>query len=119
MSGQSWKVEERRIAAALGTVRNPSNGRVNADISTPRFAIECKKRKALPLWLRKAVLQARAGCVGTQRPVTVLSLAPGPGVAIRRYVVLEWADFLSLANGPDFTEAHTAAPVTTTREAVV
>jgi hypothetical protein len=106
MSGQSWKAEERTIAAALGGRRNPNNGRAQSDVSSPRFAVECKKRKSLPLWLRKAVLQARAGCVGAQRPVTVLSLAPGPGTPIQRYVVLEFDDFLALANGPDFAEAH-------------
>ncbi len=100
MSGQSWKAEERRIAGALGTVRNPNSGRAQSDISTPRFGVEVKKRRTLPLWLRRAVLQARAGCTGTQTPITVLSLAPGAGVPIQRYALIEWADFLALVNGP-------------------
>lgn len=99
---QSWKAEERRIAAALGTVRNPSNGRVCADIDTPAYAIECKKRRSLPAWLLKAISQAQAACKGAQRPVVVLSLAPGSGVPTRRFVLLPWADWLALVNGPDY-----------------
>ena len=104
MSGQSWKAEERTIAAALGGRRNPNNGRAQSDVTAPRFGVECKKRRTLPAWLLRATLQARAGCTGAQTPVTVLSLAPGPGVPIRRFVVLEWGDWLALVNGPDYAE---------------
>ena len=104
MSGSSWKAEERRIAAALGGRRNPNNGRAQSDVSSALFGVECKKRRSLPAWLLRATQQARAGCTGAQTPVTVLSLAPGPGVPIRRFVVLEWRDWLALANGPDYGE---------------
>lgn len=90
----------------LNTHRNPNNGRAQSDISTARFGVECKKRRTLPAWLTKATQQARAGATGLLTPVTVLSLAPGPGVPIQRYVVLEFGDFLTLANGRDYLEAH-------------
>ena len=104
MSGQSWKREERTIAAALGGHRNPNNGRAQSDVTAPRFAVECKKRRSLPAWLLRAAEQARAGATAAQTPITVLSLAPRPGVPIRRFVLLDWGDWHAVVNGPDYSE---------------
>lgn len=90
---QSWKVEERHIARRLDTVRNPSNGRRQADINAPPFAIECKKWQVLPAWFKDTLAQAQAGCRADEIAMIVFSHAPGRGQPIQRFVVLGFDDF--------------------------
>ena len=70
----TWKSTERTLALRLGGVRVPVNGRgETSDIDHPWLAIECKQRKAVPGWLRNAVMQARAGNPdGRKLPVALI-----------------------------------------------
>jgi hypothetical protein len=55
---ESWKRQEREVAALFGSHRNPNTGEWRADIDTPVLAVEHKKRKHLPGWFKDAVQQA-------------------------------------------------------------
>jgi hypothetical protein len=70
-----WKRDERAIALRLGGTRVPVSGRARGetpDIAHALFAVECKTRKALPVLLKDAMLQAKAAVRGDQVPVVVL-----------------------------------------------
>ena len=58
---QAWKALERKAAKKLGGVRNKRGAdfsKTAPDVEHPLFAVECKKRKALPALLRKGLEQA-------------------------------------------------------------
>ena len=90
-----WKRHELAVARQLGTERNPSNGRRQADIDADiPFAIEHKTRKLIPAWLTNAMAQAVAGVVGKRTPVVVLDYCRGRGHTTERYAIMRWSDFL-------------------------
>lgn len=54
MTDKSWKAFERRVATILGGRRNPVTGeRAGADVETDRLAVQCKKGRRLPAYLRE------------------------------------------------------------------
>ena len=53
---QRGNAHERAVASRLGTTRTGQYGGV--DVPTEAFAVECKERQAIPLWLHDAVDQA-------------------------------------------------------------
>jgi len=55
----TWKVVERRTAAALGGHRLGATGAANPDVLAPGLAVECKHRAALPTWLTGALAKIR------------------------------------------------------------
>lgn len=91
MTDRAWKRQERAVASILGGARQPNNGAAQADILTPRFAIEHKARKALPSWLTHALQQAQDGAHG-RIPLVVLSECR-QGAKARRYALLALDDF--------------------------
>lgn len=96
MSGSSWKVDERKIAARLGVTRNPSNGRRQNDIDAGEFAIEAKKTKSFPALFKRAMMQAHAGAAAAgrgQTPIVCMTDAPGRGQPKRTIVLMELEDF--------------------------
>jgi len=91
MTDRAWKRQERQVAAALGSRRNPNNGEHRTDIDAGPFAIEHKSRRSLPRWLTGALQQARAGADG-RTPIVVLTEVR-QGVKAKRYVLLDFADW--------------------------
>lgn len=78
-----WKHAEREIAARLGGVRVPINGRGDApDVDHDWLAIEVKHRKsAIPKWLQDAHHQAQKAAAFKGRnclPVSVLHVKGQP-----------------------------------------
>lgn len=94
MSGKRWKVHERAVARALGSERNPSNGKRQADINAGPWAIEHKTRLALPQWFTRMMGQAVAGAKEGETPIAVIDSCAGRGHSTERYVVMRWDDFL-------------------------
>lgn len=94
MSGKRWKTHERSVAQALGTTRNPNNGKRQADIDAGPFAIEHKTRQAIPAWFAKMMMQAKEGASEAQTGIAVIDVCAGRGDKTRRYVVLRWEDWL-------------------------
>ena len=93
MADRAWKCQERQVAAALGSRRNPNNGEHRTDIDAGPFAVEHKARKSLPAWLTGALRQARTGADG-RTPIVVLTEVR-QGVKARRYVLLDFADWVA------------------------
>ena len=54
----TWKHWERMIAKLLGGERTGCNGESRRDVEHPRWSIEVKHRKSLPVWLHSAMDQA-------------------------------------------------------------
>lgn len=93
----TWKAAERKSASMLGegAERVPVTGRAMGsapDVRHPRYAIENKLRKRLPVLLSSAMRQAVAAIRGTQIPIVILHETG------KRYdddfVVLRMRDFL-------------------------
>jgi hypothetical protein len=95
MADKAWKRAERQVAGILGGERQPNNGRAQADVLTPLFAVEHKSRRTLPAWLTRALRQASAGAEG-RMPLVVLTEAR-QGVKARRYALLTLDDLAALA----------------------
>ena len=98
MGDKPWKRAERQVAAALGTTRNPNNGRRQADIDAGPFAVEHKTRKTIPAWLTSALRQASASADG-RTPIVVLTHVR-QGVKAKRYVVLDFSDWAAWHGDP-------------------
>ncbi len=88
MTGQRWKRHEREIAALLGGVRLPNNGRGQPDVTAGNLAVQVKATKALPAWLTAAVDQATRDAGAGQIPAVVLSECR-QGRKARRLVVFD------------------------------
>ncbi len=73
MTDQRWKRHEREIAALLGGVRLPNNGRGQPDVTASNLAVQVKTTKALPAWLIAAVDQVTRDVGAGQLPAVVLS----------------------------------------------
>ncbi len=72
MPDRAWKVQERHVAAMMGSRRNPNDGQHHTDIDAGPFAVEHKARRQLPKCLTGALRQARDGADG-RTPIVVLS----------------------------------------------
>lgn len=73
MGDRAWKRTERAIAARLNGARIPVDGRGGRpDVDAGWLVVECKERKALPLWLKSALAQAVAAARPDQLPAVVL-----------------------------------------------
>jgi hypothetical protein len=94
VSDARWKRHEREIAAALGGIRLPNNGRGQPDIIAGNLAVQVKTRTALPSWLIAAMEQATRDAPAGMVPVVVLSEAT-QGRKSRRYLVMELAGVVS------------------------
>jgi len=88
MSAGRWKRHEREIAAILGGVRPPNNGKGQPDLLTDELAVQVKTRKALPGWLHDAIDQAARDADAGRLPVVVLAEA-SQGRRTRRYLVVD------------------------------
>lgn len=89
-----WKAHELETAKALGTTRNPSNGRRQNDIDAGPWAIEHKSRRTPWRFLRDAMRQAAVGALthgSQQTPIVVLY--DGVGHERRRWVIMQFEDF--------------------------
>lgn len=69
---KAWKAHELRVARRLGTERIGLTGRDTPDAETDWLVVECKHRKALPLWLKDALAQAQKHAGPSQLPIAVL-----------------------------------------------
>ena len=99
MVDKAWKAQERIVAKALGSHRNPNNGTKQADITTTdgKWAVEHKKRIALPNWLWDALDQAIAAAESGEgeRPLVILTQSRR-GVKAKRLAVMRFEDFLEV-----------------------
>ena len=89
-----WKNHELETAKALGTTRNPSNGRRQNDIDAGPFAIEHKSTLRPMAFIRNAMHQAIEGAIKhatNQTPIVVIY--SGKGHERERYVVMRFEDF--------------------------
>lgn len=101
-----WKRHELESAKALGTERNPSNGRRQNDIDAGPWAIEHKSTKRPQAFIRKAMKQAVEGAKKRgqgQTPIVVI--CAGFGHELERYVVFRFADFVEWHGGLSESEA--------------
>jgi hypothetical protein len=103
MADKAWKRSERSIAAVLGGRRVPITGRARGsapDVSHPWLSIECKHRRALPVWIADALDQAAAASDGGERlPVAILH-EDGQRHG-RDVVMLRLADFQAWFGDPE------------------
>lgn len=72
MPDAAWKANERALAKRLNGRRVGPTGRTGSDVAHPLFAIECKERKEVPLWLQDAVSQSQGAARQDQLPIVVL-----------------------------------------------
>ena len=95
-SAARWKQWERRIANELGTVRQlHRDGRAGADVEIKSHSIQVKTRLSMPSWFTDAWKQAQRDTLEGKQTAVVFVHAPGPGVKARRYVVLDWDDWVA------------------------
>ncbi len=99
MAEAAWKRHEREVARLLGGRRQPNTGRRSADVLAPRWAIEVKLRRQLPLWLLEAIAQAEAAARGTERlPLLVLVVPQGRGRRPLRLAIIRLETLAQLLN---------------------
>jgi hypothetical protein len=92
----AWKQLEKKAAAKLGGERVIRERYEEApDVEHELFGIECKWRRALPLWVRQAFAQADVAALGGKVPLVVLKERYQRG----EYVILRLGDFVDLC-GP-------------------
>lgn len=91
-TGSRWKRSEREVAARLGGVRNPCDGRERSDVTAGPFAVEVKTRKSLPKLITSAMEQAERAARPGQTPMVAL-VEVRQGVKARRYIVMKLADW--------------------------
>ena len=90
-SKSTWQRHERATAAMFGVKRNGNTGRNSADCETDAWAVECKSRKDVPLWLQRAIAQAVANAKPGQTPLLVLH--PVGGRRVNDLVIMRRSDF--------------------------
>jgi hypothetical protein len=83
-----WKQQERSVAALLGGIRLPNNGRGQPDVRAPGLAVQVKTMKQLPLWLTEAVAQSTREADPDELPIVVLC-AVSRGRKARRLLVVD------------------------------
>jgi hypothetical protein len=71
VANDTWKKNERALAARLGGKRIGPTGKTGSDVAHPLFAIECKHRKNLPEWLYEAQAQSCGAARPEQLPIVV------------------------------------------------
>jgi hypothetical protein len=69
MPDAAWKAFERWIASYLGGERVWKD---QEDVAHPVFSIECKYRKEIPRWLKRALAQAELNAPLDKLPMVVL-----------------------------------------------
>ena len=68
----AWKNFERRVAKKLGGERIPvADKRSHLDVINDKFAVECKYRRKLSMFLKDAIMQAEEGR-GDKMPIVAL-----------------------------------------------
>lgn len=97
----TWKAAERRVAADLGGRRIPVTGidRHGADVVTPRFHIQVKLRKALPVWLWQWLDGIRWDAAPEQK-IGILILKLPRQRDDEGLVVMAYGDFVALHGDP-------------------
>ncbi len=89
----NYKHHERKTAGLLGGKRNiDGKGAAAVDVVHPAFAVECKTRKDVPLWLLGAMQQARRSAKAGQMPIVVLH--PHGGLYSDDLVIVRLSDFV-------------------------
>ncbi len=89
----NYKHHERKTAGLLGGKRNiDSKGTAAVDVVHTAFAVECKTRKDVPLWLLGAMQQARRAAMAGQLPIVVLH--PHGGLYADDLVIVRLSDFV-------------------------
>src|SRR5688500_7408683 len=94
MPDARWKRQEREVAAALGGIRLPNNGRGQPDVLAGDVAAQVKTMQALPAWLTDAVDQATRDAGPAELPVVVLNRVR-QGAKARRLVVVDLGALLA------------------------
>jgi hypothetical protein len=100
MHRSTWKSYERRVAKDLNGQRIPVTGidRHGADVITPMFAVQVKRRQGLPGYLRDwlgGICSTANGKVGI---VIWNELGKRDGEAV---VVMRYCDFIDLHGKPE------------------
>lgn len=93
-----WKQQERSVAARLGGIRLPNNGRGQPDVRAPGLAVQVKTMQQMPLWLTAAVAQATRDADPGELPIVVFCVA-ARGRTTRRLLVVD-LDALTTWQGP-------------------
>ena len=87
MSDASWKAVERKVGKALGLVRRIGLGRAVGDLSDhPRFSVEVKYRKNLPMKFIMDGLEQARRYDPTKEPVLVCKEAGKQGEIVSMYL---------------------------------
>lgn len=68
----TWKKHERAVAKRLNGKRVGPSGTATADVVCEHLSVECKHRKELPDWLKRAVQQSCLAAEPIQLPIVVL-----------------------------------------------
>jgi len=99
VSDKTWKKSERRIATLLSGRRIPVTGeRDGADVETPVFCVQVKRRRSFPLWLD--VWMSGICHTARRRNKTGILVLVHPGKhATNSVVCLRMSDFVDLC-GP-------------------
>ena len=84
-----YKRQERRVAKLLGGKRNPQDGSGKPDVESNWLVVEVKDRKELPLWILKALQQARAKAGPRRLGIATLTSPSTPEIL----VVMSLRDF--------------------------
>ena len=99
-TSRRWKRHESECAKALGTTRNPTDGKHHTDVDAGPFAIEHKLRKHLPQLLHDAMAQAIQAAPTDKTPMVVLTESR-QGVKAIRYVVMRFEDWVDWHGKPE------------------
>jgi hypothetical protein len=93
----AWKNFERRVAKKLGGERIPvADKRSHLDVINNEFAVECKYRKKLSMFLKDAIMQAEEGR-GDKMPIVAL----GEKYSSDIFIMLKIENFLKLIGEKD------------------
>ena len=88
----NWKGHERRIAKALGTVRNGPTGKATNDVETDWLSVEAKSWKGGVKRVEAALEQSERAALSSQLPIAVIHT---PGRHSKNdLVVMRWGQFL-------------------------
>lgn len=118
-TAQRWKRWEREVATKLRTVRQlHRDGRAGADVEIPTHSIQVKTVQKLPSLMMTNWLQAKRDTLPGKSPALVYVLAPGPGIKARRFVVLDFDDWVQALDDAGVLPAEdTQEPAGATLEA--
>lgn len=88
----NWKGHERRIAKALGTVRNGPTGKATSDVDTEWLCVEAKSWKGGVKRVESALEQAERAALSSQLPIAVIHTLGKHSK--NDLVIMRWSDFL-------------------------